>query len=221
MSFDSYKTLSLAVRPARVACLIDIEDVDWQRSVLHIIEFFSQVWGGGHFIIVPTDGATIPRVFWPILLSYDPDYIYVYRSATNTRVKKPALSEDLIRQLKFRLAPFHFQKNAIEGGITPGAPPRYPLTSLLTILPNCTHSSNIARNPVTPGLRDLWTASVLGRFSDEFLQQLNGIGLTPLDASYEDKPFGLFGIVTRGVLRLPTEEIPLNPFALSMLKLGS
>lgn len=45
---------------------------------LRIIEWYSQMWGGGYNLIIPTDGATIEPDFWFILEQFSPDYIYYY-----------------------------------------------------------------------------------------------------------------------------------------------
>ncbi len=72
------KKLFTAVRPPRVACLVNQDDDDWQQTCMRIIELFSRVWGGGHNIIVPTDGKGLTDKFWRILEAYDADYIYYY-----------------------------------------------------------------------------------------------------------------------------------------------
>jgi hypothetical protein len=74
-----YETLETRARPARVAVLIDSSDIDWHHTALRIIEFLSSIWGGKHSIIVPTDGSAIDPVFWAILQSFSPDYVYFYR----------------------------------------------------------------------------------------------------------------------------------------------
>lgn len=74
-----YRNISMAVRSARLAVLIPKDDPCWKSVVLRVFEWFSKVWGGGYFIIVPTDGKTIDDVFWKILKDYDPDYIYSFK----------------------------------------------------------------------------------------------------------------------------------------------
>ncbi len=66
-SLPSFKTINASVRPARVAVLVDRSDEDWQDTCLHVIEFFSQIWGGAYNLIIPTDGKTIDERFWTIL----------------------------------------------------------------------------------------------------------------------------------------------------------
>jgi hypothetical protein len=75
------KTLHASVRPARVAILIDKTDADWQHTCLRIIEIYSQLWGGAHNIIVPTDGTVIDESFWTLLEAFDPDYLYRYNKS--------------------------------------------------------------------------------------------------------------------------------------------
>jgi hypothetical protein len=86
----SFKTINASVRPARVAVLIDKSDEDWQDTCLRVIEFFSQVWGGAHNLIIPTDGKTIDERFWTLLEAFDPDSLYAYRkSGEDLRISKP------------------------------------------------------------------------------------------------------------------------------------
>jgi hypothetical protein len=74
-----FQTIVARLRPHRVAVLIDASDTDWQRSCLRIIEYFSQVWGGAHSLIIPTDGNMIDDCFWELLSAFDPDLIYRYQ----------------------------------------------------------------------------------------------------------------------------------------------
>ncbi|MEI7653481.1 MAG: hypothetical protein WCJ70_04395 [bacterium] len=43
-----------------------------------ISEWCTNVWGGGYYLIVPTDRKTIRPEFWTILEKYSPDHIYSY-----------------------------------------------------------------------------------------------------------------------------------------------
>ena len=76
MSREEYKTILSSVRPARVCILVDRTDPDWQNSCVRVIEYFTTLWGGAYNIIVPTDGETISDIFWQILETYDPDYVF-------------------------------------------------------------------------------------------------------------------------------------------------
>ena len=78
-SSQRFQTIVARVRPHRVAVLIDANDTDWQRSCLRIIEYLSQVWGGAHSLIIPTNGDTIDNCFWELLSSFDPDIICRYQ----------------------------------------------------------------------------------------------------------------------------------------------
>jgi hypothetical protein len=85
-----FKTIHAAVRPARLAVLIDRADGDWEHICLRIIEFFSRLWGGAYNVIVPTDGKSIDERFWQILEAFDPDYVYAYRkSGEDVRLARP------------------------------------------------------------------------------------------------------------------------------------
>lgn len=70
-----YRNVTSAVRTPRFAVLVDKNEKYWRASVNGIVHSFSQVWGGEHFIIVPTDGKTIAEPFWNILEAYSPDII--------------------------------------------------------------------------------------------------------------------------------------------------
>jgi len=59
--------------------LTKADDPEWQATCLAIIEFLTQLWGGGHAIIVPTDGTSIDDVFWALLSAHDPDVILTYQ----------------------------------------------------------------------------------------------------------------------------------------------
>lgn len=70
-----YRNVTAAVRTPRFAVLVDKNEKYWRASVNGIIQSFSQVWGGEHFVIIPTDGKTISEPFWNILEAYSPDII--------------------------------------------------------------------------------------------------------------------------------------------------
>jgi hypothetical protein len=93
----SFKTVNASVRPARVAVLIDKSDEDWQDTCLHVVEFFSQIWGGAYNLIVPTDGRTIDERFWTILEAFDADNLYVYRkSGEDIKFSRPEQYQKLL-----------------------------------------------------------------------------------------------------------------------------
>lgn len=74
----NYHNISLLVRPARVAILINEKDTYWKHIILNVFEWCSRVWGGAYFLIVPTDGIDIKAPFWKILEEYSPDHIYSF-----------------------------------------------------------------------------------------------------------------------------------------------
>lgn len=97
MKAPSFKTIHTAVRPARVVVLVDRSDQDWQDTCLHVIEFFSQLWGGAYNLIVPTDGRSIGECFWTILEAFDPDYLYTYgKSGEDLRLGRPEQYQKLL-----------------------------------------------------------------------------------------------------------------------------
>lgn len=73
-----YKNITASVRSPKVVVLINKDDKYWKYSIQRIIEYYSQMWGGGYNLIVPTDGKTIDDKFWTILEKFSPDYIYSY-----------------------------------------------------------------------------------------------------------------------------------------------
>lgn len=95
----SFKTLSLAARPARVIILINSGNPDWQDTILRIIEWFSFLWGGAYGLIVPTDGEKIDSEFWFLMENFDPDYIYYYKKTKlDVKLAKPAEYKEWIER---------------------------------------------------------------------------------------------------------------------------
>lgn len=76
---ERFQTFTTRLRPHRIAVLTNVADKDWQSSCLAILEYLSQIWGGYHSIIVPTDGKTIDDIFWAMLSSFDPDVVLRYQ----------------------------------------------------------------------------------------------------------------------------------------------
>ncbi|WP_263378456.1 hypothetical protein [Granulicella paludicola] len=90
-----FQTFVTRLRPHRIAVLTNIAEGDWQRSCLRIIEFLSQIWGGAHSLIVPTDGETISDTFWEMLSSFDADIIFYYkRTGFDFSIEKPERAEE-------------------------------------------------------------------------------------------------------------------------------
>lgn len=74
----SYRALSMAVRPMRLAVLIPEMD-DWPHFAMRAIEIFSQMWGGAQNILIPcSQEGQIPDLFWPLLRAFDPDIVAHY-----------------------------------------------------------------------------------------------------------------------------------------------
>jgi len=73
-----YRSISLLVRPARVAVLIPEKDEYWKHVILQVFEWCSRVWGGAYFVIIPTDGKVIKDAFWRILEEYSPDNVAAF-----------------------------------------------------------------------------------------------------------------------------------------------
>lgn len=223
MPNDSYKTFRISVRPARVACFIDSNDPNWQAAALNIIEGFSRVWGGAYFIIVPTDGQTISDAFWRILLSYDPDYLWASpKIPIAPRGSYVELSENLQRELKLRLAPFHYKNRVIqpEGFARPNLEPGYPYTDLLTILPHCEHPPVMGEVSNPEGVMPLWTASVTGLASAGYKEALNRAGITNRVIDYSNGRPELFDLVSKSVRSDLTFDDAGFPFRFSQAQLG-
>jgi hypothetical protein len=62
------------VRSGRIAFLLDINEPEWKRCCLHLLDHFARLWGGYGNIIVPADGNTIDPIFWELLEESDPDH---------------------------------------------------------------------------------------------------------------------------------------------------
>lgn len=75
-----YRDITATVRTPRCAILLNRNSEYWQAGAKGIISLASEVWGGRHFIIIPTDGQVIADKFWEILKAYSPDYIVFYQA---------------------------------------------------------------------------------------------------------------------------------------------
>lgn len=73
-----YRSITSAVRPPRLAVLIDEANPYWRTVVRSLIQIFSGTWGGKYFLMVPTDGKRIKEKFWELLEAYSPDYLGMY-----------------------------------------------------------------------------------------------------------------------------------------------
>ena len=73
-----FQTVLSSVRPPRIAVLIDKNNQSWSTSVQPVLEFLTQLWGGEHSLLIPTDGTSIDPIFWNLLEAFDSDYVYRY-----------------------------------------------------------------------------------------------------------------------------------------------
>lgn len=231
---DSYKTLRVSLRSPRVACLIDSKDKNWHSRALTALEAFSRTWGGAGFIVIPTDGETISKPFWNILLSYDPDYLWIAGTGENYS-QQLILSDELIAQLKLRLAPFyhddsHFtehdrqlgmmQNLIVEERTYPNFKADYPYTDTTTIIPNCEHPDKIASISNLEGITQIWAASSTGIASTEYISELEKIGIESISFDYSANQRELFNTVANGVQSKLGEDDATFPFTFSKLQLG-
>jgi len=58
--------------------LINEASTDWKAAAGGVIMRSSEIWGGRHFLLIPTDGERIKDKFWELLEAYSPDHIAVY-----------------------------------------------------------------------------------------------------------------------------------------------
>jgi hypothetical protein len=94
-----FQTVLSGVRPARIAVLIDKNNADWAIAVQHILEFLTQLWGGEHSLLIPTDGSSIDPVFWTLLNKFDPDYVYTYlKTGRDDRLKNPEQFKTMVER---------------------------------------------------------------------------------------------------------------------------
>jgi hypothetical protein len=75
----SFRQTRIALRPARVAVLLDQSDPDWMNNCLRVIEWLCDLWSGESAILVPTDGKSIDERFWYVLDRFDADYLLFFR----------------------------------------------------------------------------------------------------------------------------------------------
>ncbi|WP_164234466.1 hypothetical protein [Microbacterium hydrocarbonoxydans] len=75
-SETTFRGATLSLRPPRVAVLFPVDE-HWRDWAMRALEFASEYWGGGGFILVPHDMATgepSPK-FAEIVRAYDPDHV--------------------------------------------------------------------------------------------------------------------------------------------------
>jgi hypothetical protein len=76
---QNYRNVRATVRTPRCAILINEESAYWAAAATGAIERASEVWGGRHFVLIPTDGVRIKDKFWEVLEAYSPDHVGVFR----------------------------------------------------------------------------------------------------------------------------------------------
>lgn len=79
----TYQNITATVRPPRCAIFINRKSKHWKAAADSAIAKASEVWGGRHFLIIPTDGITIADKFWELLETYSPDHLAVFSLTFN------------------------------------------------------------------------------------------------------------------------------------------
>lgn len=176
------KKINTGLRPAKVATFI-FKGFGWREKVLEVIKTNSQIWGGWHNIIIPTDGKSIDESFWVLLEVFDPDYLTIY----NETGKNKNLSNKLIEEIRKRLNPFgnddsteflpitnhHFHPDFHYNNLTHLADifDTTNLESTAIYNPNIVYSkSKIIRDNL-----NLMSFSVLGMLTPKFQQELENL----------------------------------------------
>lgn len=94
MNQPVYKNITAAVRPPRCAILINEDSKHWKAAASGAISCASGVWGGKHFLMIPTNGSRIKPKFWELLEAYSPDHIAEYvLSFADLQVSQPEVYE--------------------------------------------------------------------------------------------------------------------------------
>ncbi len=66
----------LKSRPQRIAFLVNPNTEGAIDTIFQIINFANKSWGGGYYLIMPTDGKKIDAYWWMLLQYHDSDIIY-------------------------------------------------------------------------------------------------------------------------------------------------
>ena len=104
ITLPTYHNIITSVRTPKVAVLVNTADTYWKDTILRIIEWSTQVWGGAYNIIIPTDGKTIDEDFWKILEKYSPDYIFGYHyTIADLEQANPKRYEEILKTEDERL----------------------------------------------------------------------------------------------------------------------
>ncbi|MGH2491524.1 MAG: hypothetical protein ACRDF9_08440, partial [Candidatus Limnocylindria bacterium] len=86
-SLPNHRLVRVTVRPARAAVFVSAEEA-WHSKAIRVIQCLSRTWGGAAGIIVPMLGDVadqLPDLFWPILESFDADWLSSYRTSWRGR----------------------------------------------------------------------------------------------------------------------------------------
>ena len=98
MTEVAYKNVVATVRTPRCAVLINENSRLWKCAVSGAIACASEVWGGRHFLIIPTDGNRIKNKFWEVLEAYSPDHIALYTVTSDDVQDTDANDYSLLKQ---------------------------------------------------------------------------------------------------------------------------
>jgi hypothetical protein len=82
-SLPGHRLIRVTVRPARAAVFVSAEEA-WHSKAVRVIQCLTRTWGGAAGIIVPMFGDVpdqMPDLFWPILESFDADWLSSYRTS--------------------------------------------------------------------------------------------------------------------------------------------
>lgn len=93
---ERFQTFLTRLRTHRIAVLVDVNDSDWRKTCLGIIEYLSQIWGGYNSLIVLTDGQSIETAFWEILSAFDADHIFYYEKTLHDQQRDDPLEVEKI-----------------------------------------------------------------------------------------------------------------------------
>lgn len=264
----TYQNITATVRPPRCAIFISKSSKYWKAASDGAIAKASEVWGGRHFLIIPTDGVTIADKFWELMEAYSPDHLAVFNlafsdleyvdldeyrkvkdryrkgweasnnpsdhfedwfagSAAQSRVDELNISDNLNKELIYRLSPFHFN-TAIDTHLTSESGFGYPFTKMTKIISASTRHIGMVRLP--PPIEDptmkLLVHSETGVASEDHYVDAGFIA-RPLPDNY-----GVLDVLkyVGGSRTAPTHQdveprldgefLPNTPFGLSMLHLG-
>ncbi|MFJ6452663.1 hypothetical protein ACIQNV_39415 [Streptomyces hydrogenans] len=271
MGEPTYQNITATVRPPRCAIFINKESEYWKTAANVAITQASQVWGGRHFLIVPTDGETLEDKFWEVLEAYSPDHLAVCNltfkdlkevdpdryadvkqlhkdsahieewsdadfedwftgSAAQSMVDEFTISEDLSKELIYRLSPFHYS-DAVDQHLTSTSGFGYPFTKIAKIISAATRHIGLVRLP--PVIDDLTLRLLIhsetGAGNNEYINEIGEAGFTARRLS---ETYDLTNVLTYtqgaqwqfpGAHKEPHLDehfLPNTPFGLSMLHLG-